>query len=421
MTRLPARSLTLVALGSALILAAGPNPPTEAALPRVAPRGAATHDQQLSTTDPAGVTKAQADDLAAHHQSAEDYLVSRFKTHDVVFLGESHVTRERELFLQRLIPLLYKAGVRTLGYEMGCSEDQAAIDTLVNAPTWDEAAAFTILAHWDFSWPFQEYADVYRAAWELNHGLPNGAPRFRILGIDIRPDYRRVPAGANPMIAFRPLLDPKAAETLRGIIVGGPDRDLTRNTRMAEILRREVLTKGQKALMFNGSGHSTTKYLRPNRAGVGERRMVVGYMIHQEIGDRAMGVLLGGPGTLLGGASEAGKDPILNAVAGSLPPARDGAGFDTKGSPIGGLTVTVGKLDTLKMEEFWDGLAFVSMKTPWEPSTANFKYLTEERVKLAKAEGNIPDRPEITVDSLKKDVQESRARVVEQIKKNGAY
>ena len=421
MIRLLARSLALVALTSALILTTGPNPRTEAARPRVALRAAAAHGEQLSTADPAGVTKALAEYLTAHHQTAEDYIVSRFKTHDVVFLGEAHITRERELFLQRLIPLLYKAGVRTLGYEMGCSEDQAAIDTLVNAPTWDEAAAFNILAHWDFSWPFQEYADVYRAAWELNHSLPKGAPKFRILGIDIRPDFRRVPADADPMIAFRPLLNPKVAEGLRGIIVGGPDRDLTRNTRMAEILRREVLSKGQKALMFNGSGHSTTKYLRPNRAGVGERRMVVGYMIHQEIGDRAMGVLLGGPGALMGGASASGKDPILNAAVASLPPGADNVGFDTKGSPIGSLTVTVSKVDTLKMEDFWDGLVFVSLKTPWDASTANFTYLTDERVKTAKAEGNIPDRPVITVESLKKDVMDSMTRVVEQIKKGGAY
>jgi hypothetical protein len=184
-----------------------------------APKAAAS--QQVPAADARTVTKNLAAYLATHHQTAEAYIVSRFKTHDVVFLGESHLTRQRELFLQRLIPLLYQAGVRTLGFEMGCSEDQAAIDTLVNATTFDEAAAFEILGHWDFSWPFQEYVDVYRAVWELNHRLPKGAPRFRILGIDIQPDFRRLPAGANPMVAFRPLLDPKAAEELRGLIVGG--------------------------------------------------------------------------------------------------------------------------------------------------------------------------------------------------------
>jgi hypothetical protein len=157
------RHLVLAALVSPFILGALSNPRTPAAPLTAAPNGAPAVHQQLSIADPAGATRALADYLAAHHQSAEDYIVSRFKTHDVVFLGESHLTRQRELFLQRLIPLLYKAGVRTLGYEMGCSEDQAAIDALVNAPTWDEAAAFTLLAHWDFSWRFQEYADVLRA------------------------------------------------------------------------------------------------------------------------------------------------------------------------------------------------------------------------------------------------------------------
>jgi hypothetical protein len=260
----------------------------------------------------------------------------------------------------------------------------------------------------------------YKAAWELNRSLPKGEPRFRILGVDIRPDYRRVPAGSDPMVAFRPELDPKAAEMLRGMIVGGPDRDLTRNTRMAEILRREVLSKGQKALMFNGSGHSTTRYLRPNRAGVGERRIVVGYMIHQEIGDRAMGVLLGGLGTRFGGAGESGRDPILSAVLASLPTGRDSVGFDVKASPIGGLAVTAGK-ETLTMEGFWDGLAFIAMKESWEPSRPSFKYLTDEAVKLARADGSIPDRAEITVESLRKDVLNAAARVAALIKKIGVY
>jgi hypothetical protein len=162
---------------------------------------------------------------------------------------------------------------------------------------------------------------VYRAAWELNHRLPKGAPKFRILGIDIRPDFHRLPPGADPMVAFRPQLDPKAAEELRGLIVGGSDRDQTRNTRMAEILRREVLSKGQKALMFNGSGHSTTKYLRPARSGPG-KRMVVGYMIYQEIGDRAIGVLLSGPGA-------PGTDPISDAVVASLRPGEESGSLDS--------------------------------------------------------------------------------------------
>lgn len=368
--------------------------------------------QQLVALDRGATTNALADYLAAHHQTAEAYVVGLFETRDVVFLGESHQTRQRELFLQRLIPLLYKAGVRTLGYEMACSEDQAAIDALVSAPAYDEAAAFTLLAHWDFSWPLQEYADVYRAAWQLNHSLPPGAPRFRILGIDIRPDFHRLPAGVDPMPALRPQVDPKAAEELRGLIVGGSDRDLVRNTRMAEILRREVVSKGQKALMFNGSGHSTTKYLRPARSGPG-KRMVVGYMIHQEIGARAVGVLLRGP-------SAPGTDPIPDAVAIGLGPGEESLGFTTRGSPVGAMTVTAGK-ETLRMEDFWDGLVFVSMKTPWKPATANFRYLTDEAVKRAKAEGSLPDLPAITVDSLKKDVLDSLARVAAQIKKGTGF
>jgi hypothetical protein len=422
MSRLFRFLLAPVALvGLALWLSTVTSRPLQAARPATGSPVAAATPQQLTGADPATIAKSLTDYLTAHPQTAEEYVVSRFKTHDVVFLGESHVTRQREVFLQRLIPLLYKAGIHTLGYEMGCSEDQALIDRLINAPAYDEAAAFEILAHWDLGWTFQEYADVYRAAWTLNHSLPKGAPKFRILGIDIRPDYHRLPVSADPMVAFRPTLDPKTAETLRGIIVGGTDRDLTRNTRMAEILRREVLSQGQKALMFNGAGHSTTRHLRPNRSGAGERRMVVGYMIHQEVGDRVMGVLLGGPGTLFGGSKVPGEDPILNGVLASLSAGRDSVGFDTKGSPLGTQTVMAAARESLKMEDLWDGLTFISMKTPWTASTINTTYLTEARVKQAKAEGTIPNLPAITLESLKKDIAGAAAHVTELIKKGAAY
>ena len=130
-----------------------------------------TAGSQLVSPD-AAVIADFTEYLKTHHQTAEDYIVGQFKTHDIVFLGENcHRCNQNELLLERLIPLLYNAGVRIVGYEMACSVDQPAIDRLVNGPTYDEAAAFTILQHWDFQWAYQEYADVFRAAWQLNHGL----------------------------------------------------------------------------------------------------------------------------------------------------------------------------------------------------------------------------------------------------------
>src|SRR5258706_11959703 len=128
-----------------------------------------------ATAQPTADVQRAADYLAAHYQSPEDYVISKFKNHDIVFLGESaHGVRENELFLQKLIPLLYKAGVRDLGYEMALSDDQAEIDRILAADRYDKQAVLTLLFHWDaqIGWAFQEYADVLRAAWTLNHSLP---------------------------------------------------------------------------------------------------------------------------------------------------------------------------------------------------------------------------------------------------------
>src|SRR5258707_2503775 len=91
----------------------------------------------LVSPDPVRLS-ALTEYLKTHYRTAEDYIISQFKSHDVAFLGEScHRCDQHELLLQRLIPLLYKAGVRILGYEMSSSVDQPAIDALVNGSTYD--------------------------------------------------------------------------------------------------------------------------------------------------------------------------------------------------------------------------------------------------------------------------------------------
>jgi hypothetical protein len=330
--------------------------------------------------------------LKAHPQSAEDYVISQFKTHDVVFLGEGrqHCTRERTTFLKRLIPMLYKAGVYNVGYEFATSEDQSAIDRLLTAPRYDEDAAFTILQDWDFGWALQEYADVFRAAWEVNHRLPAGAPKFRILGIDVRPDYRRL----------KPGMDPDSLEA-RGIIVGG-DRDMARDNRMADVLRKEVLSKGLKGLMFNGMGHSQRKYSDLKADGT-TRRIRFAILIAKEIGDsRVTCINLESP-------QNVGRDLVVDAVLAALPAGAETLGFGAAASPVGRVSMMVGGTrrtgpppEPWKIEDFYDGYVFLSMRTPWAPATFNGKYITPERVKWAKAEGLLPDLPTVTAESVKK-------------------
>ena len=111
----------------------------------------------------------------------ESYVVGLFSDHDVVFLGEYHRIRHDVLFVQSLVEPLYNAGVRVLATEFGRREDQPLIDSLVTAPEWDEGLAREIVFRQFIWWGYREYVDLYRAAWELNRGLPDGEPVFRIL------------------------------------------------------------------------------------------------------------------------------------------------------------------------------------------------------------------------------------------------
>ena len=104
----------------------------------------------------------------------------------MVFLGEYNWIREHAALVKDLLPVLYGAGVRSLGFEFALSASQADIDALLDAPVWDAEKARRITFAWNVIWGFQEYLDVYHAAWQLNRTLPPGAQPFRIVGLGVR-------------------------------------------------------------------------------------------------------------------------------------------------------------------------------------------------------------------------------------------
>jgi uncharacterized iron-regulated protein len=73
--------------------------------------------------------------VRSHHMTPEDYVLSKFKDHDVVFLGENHYFKHDPELVQRLVPLLYQSRIFTLAMEFARHEDQPLIDHLLSAPT----------------------------------------------------------------------------------------------------------------------------------------------------------------------------------------------------------------------------------------------------------------------------------------------
>ncbi len=362
----------------------------------VAAAVAAANAQSPVMNEP--LRKELADYLVAHFQSPEDYVVSKFKDHDLVFLGEAaHGVRQNLLFLHKLIPRLYSAGVLNVGYEMIFSDEQPEVDKLLNAETYDETKALTLLFHWDAQngWAYQEYADVLHAVWTLNHGLPKGAPRFRIVGTDMRPDWSLVKPGDN--VTSRPT---------RWKAWAGSNQ-IARNVWMNAVMRREFVDKGLKALIYTGAGHTPLYVTRDEREETG-LRFSVAYQISRHLGSRVTSLVI---------LSGANQNPVIAELMAVLPARYQVLGFDLKGTPVGALPLPerfagtiVTDRKSLTFADYMDGIVYLS-STP-EPVTMAPGFITEERVEQAKREGWLPAIPEITVAWIMQHAEQMKKSVV---------
>ena len=278
----------------------------------------------------AGLKREMLAWLQAHPASPEQYVVSKFADHDIVFLGEFHRIRHDPLLVQALIPLLYRSGVRDLGVEFALASDQPMIDSLLAAPVYDEALAKRIV--WD-QWPwwgYQEYVDIFRAAWRLNQGLPSDAPPFRVLGLNARSDfsYLRRDQDWQDSLIMKKVRPEGQADSI-----------------MALTIQREVLAKGAKALVYSGIYHAFTRFHEPGPPDAmghprGFRTDRMGNRIYALIGAQCCTIFLHAPWEAANGAADAlvyPADGMIDALFQRLPADKRRVGFDVAGSPFGGL------------------------------------------------------------------------------------
>jgi hypothetical protein len=267
-------------------------------------------------------------------RSPAEEVVRSFDAHDVVFLGEFYKIREHAVLVKNLIPALCTAGVRNLGIEYALSESQPDIDALLAAPVWNEAEARRITFTWVVTWGFQEYLDIYRAAWEVNRSLTPGERPFRIVGLSVRQNWEY-------LHSERDLED---AEALKKILANGvPDEH------MAEMIQREFLDRGEKALVYCGLQHAFTRYRSTEYEknmkdkGFAETRRA-GTILFDRVGGRVATLALHAPwpdsSQQTGLAYPAGG--MIDSLLLALPPGKQAAGWDTAGTPLGLLPVDSG-------------------------------------------------------------------------------
>ena len=337
--------------------------------------------------------------LKANWQSPEDYIVSKFKNHDIVFVGEYHRIEHDVDLIQNLIPLLYKAGVHNLGIEFGCYEYQDTVDYLLTAPTYDEALARWLMFKWMSNWGYVEYEDLYRAAWEFNRSLPPGAPKFRVVNLNYR---------------LRWDLDKEDTreERLRVFSKGDVDEH------MARVILDEFVHKGQKALVYSGNHHAFTRYRQPiydEKTGKFYRFADprIGNIVRDSMPDRVFCIMLHRPWALktdenteiypIGG--------VIDVVMREFKDKR--VGFDVVGSPFGKLSDTTSYYSAFhegfKLSDYCDGYVFPRPFSEYEGCRVDTLFVTDANFQEAvDFLGNPQARkyfsnPKVFIDSMRED------------------
>lgn len=332
--------------------------------------------------------------LERHWQTPEDYIVGKFATYDIVFVGEWHRIRHDVELIQSLIPRLYAAGIWNLGIEFGRHVDQADVDRLITMSTYDEALARQIQFNQFVAWGYQEYMDLYRAAWSLNHSLPAAAPKFRIVAIGATADWQAAREGMSQ-------------EELNRVVWGGRTPD----EQMADVVLREFVDQGKKALIYSGTHHAFTRYRQPiydfaARQFVGFREPRMGNIVYDRVPGKVFNIMLHAPWPSQKDANGL-VAPVNGAIDRVMARFKDQrAGFDLVGTPPGLLaddrTLYSAGYDHFTLATIADGYIFQKQFEDYKGVTVDSAFITDANID--EAIRNIPNvrarRPMSPVDML---------------------
>ncbi len=320
--------------------------------------------------------------LRQHLLKPQDYIINKLQDHDIVFLGEMHRARHDPELVQRLIPMLYRNGVYNLGMEFACHKDQPLIDSLLNAPTYDPSVTNRILFNALVTWSYQEYADIFKAAWRLNRTLPDSAPKFRIVGLHPFVDWSYAKSRD----------DLKNPQIMAKVFPEGRNGDLV----MAQNVLREFVAKNQKALIYCGLHHAFTRYYQPI---YNERKKQfdsfiknrMGNIVYRAIGERAFTVSLHQPWISAQGWSAPmvyPADGVIDALMNKLGPDYYPVGFDTRDTPFGKLTGKTSLYhygyENFTLADFCDGYIFQKPLSQYQSVRHIHGFISKENVELAR-------------------------------------
>ncbi len=339
--------------------------------------------------------------------SPEEYVIQKFKNNDVVLLGERHIVKQNLVFVQHLIPLLYKAGVHTIGMEFGAYENQQRMDSLTTAAGFSDKLAEKMMFDYNVTWAYREYVAVARAAWAFNQTLPKSAKPFRILNLSYIFDWEKFTGRRD-------------GETMRAVFSKG-----TVDQFRADVIEHEVLAKKGKILALVGTPHAYTRYGSPYFLFNGDNfcgfdRQWLGNRLYENHPGKVFNILLHQSFIKKTGETYQSISPLDGLIeklmqANSNKP----AGFDLINSDIGRLedtSINATCYPNFTIGQLFDGYIFLKPLNELEGCTVIEGFVNESNITHALKQFPDPDwHPRITsLQEMIGFINENSQRVTEE-------
>lgn len=180
-------------------------------------------------------------------------ILKTFQHTRILLLAEDHAVKNNLDFVRGMIPDLYENGIKNLGMEFGCQEDQYLLNQLVSSDHYNQVMARNLMFHYNVRWPYQEYMDFYQAAWEFNQTLTKGQQPFRIINLSYAYNWEGFDGNRTPSAAAK-IFHKGNTEAFRAKVV----EDLLKES-------------SEKILILTGTVHAYTRYHYPFYDGNGDR------------------------------------------------------------------------------------------------------------------------------------------------------
>jgi hypothetical protein len=258
----------------------------------------------------AGSLPSQAGDswLSVNGADPVDYIAGTLEEHPIVLLGEGHWIRHDVELVAELVRREGGSGFEVLASELYPASLQARVDALVAAEEWDRPLGISILRAQ--GWPYEEYLDVLKAAWEVNR---NGR-ELRVVALNPGSDWR---------------------ETLL-------PRGETYEDFMARLILEATPSDSIRLVAHMGFHHAFTRYLQPDswRADRVFRFMDrTGNLLWRARGDRVFMIALHPPFLCPEGESLRPCIPVEGLLDCAASAAGRPVGFDLAESPFADIPV----------------------------------------------------------------------------------